>query len=129
MKFLGLDGREHGVDSNRYLRRERSKSQGQQKLGDILQELFTSYQIYEEFPCLGTKLRLDFLIPGLSMAFEFDGEQHEEYTPHFHKTRSGFARSISNDAEKEDWCAMNGIALFRISEEDFDNIEDIIREA
>lgn len=131
MKFVGLDGRIYGIDPyNNVIPRQRSE--GQNKLLELLIEALPSYKIIEEFQCPGTRnLRLDFYLPALSIAFEFDGRQHKEYVPHFHKNRVGFARSQNNDNDKQQWCEINQITLVRFQDKEL-NKKDFgnkIREA
>jgi hypothetical protein len=126
MRFKGLDGHWYSIEISRYRRRRRvSVSDGQQTLGDMLEELYDAYQIYEEFPCLSTRLHLDFYIHGLKLAFEFDGPQHKKFTPHFHKTKLDFARSKRNDTVKEDWCDLNSVTLVRVVKRDIKTIDKL----
>jgi len=131
MKFRGLDGKIHAVDP--YRKQVRSfKSLGQETLGQRLNNILPGYSILEEFVCPGTGgLRLDFFLPALKLAFEFDGRQHGEYVPRFHGDRRGFVRSQANDARKEEWCELNDIKLYRVKQEDLDgnHLEEIIRAA
>jgi len=131
MKFRSVDGKWYGIDIGTYERGNTlSKSHAQDRLGDILEELFENFKLYEEFPCVPTNLRLDFFIPVLNLAFEFDGEQHDRYVAYFHKDRYGFARSKANDTMKECWCQANAITLIRIKEKDLnkETLEKIIYE-
>jgi very-short-patch-repair endonuclease len=133
MKFKGLDGRRYGISIESYEVNVSggNRSIGQDKLGYFLASLFKNFKLYEEFPCVPLNLRLDFFIPALNIAFEFDGKQHDEYVAHFHKDRYGFARSKRNDAMKKQWCETNGITLIRIKEKDLklEILEKIIHDA
>lgn len=129
MKFRGLDGKIYAVDP--YKDRPKSfKSKGQDELGQKLEKIFNGYSIIEEFCCPGTNnLKLDFFLPGIKMAFEFDGRQHEKYVPRFHGDRRGFVRSQANDANKEQWCELNEIKLVRVKQEDLGSLREKINEA
>ncbi len=131
MKFKGLDGRTHGISIDRFKWNGHGRSKGEETLGNLLHELFPLCGIFHEFNCPSTRLRLDFFLPSLFLAFEFDGNQHEKFTPHFHKDRIGYAQSQTNDASKEQWCEINNITLIRVveSELDLETLESKIDEA
>jgi len=131
MKFLDLDGIERGVDMSKHARKAApiKMSMGATKLWQKLCDVFQMCGIYVEFPCVGTRLKLDFYIPSMDMAFEFDGQQHDKYTPYFHGNKRGFGRSKGNDADKETWCELNRIKLIRVNDDNMDDLEDLIREA
>lgn len=128
MKFVDLEGNVVGINLSSLRKVSSSKSEVQSQLGRALREAMSGFDIYEEFPCVGTRLKIDFYVPTLGLAVEMDGRQHGEYVPRFHKSRRGFARSQDNDAHKEEWCRLNGIKLIRVVAEDLDSIEDIIYE-
>jgi very-short-patch-repair endonuclease len=122
MKFFDLDHKEHGKNINKYKRSANriSKSEKQNKLGQILETIFKNFPIYEELPCFGTRLKLDFYVHQLKLAFEFDDKQHEEFNPFFHGNKRNWIRSQQRDDEKEKWCKINGVVLIRIKEKDLD---------
>lgn len=60
----------------------------------------------------GTRLELDFYIPGIGVAIEVQGEQHERYVKFFHKDYSAFLRTKEDDGAKRARCAECGIRLF-----------------
>lgn len=124
MKFKGLDGRTHGVSIDKFKWNGHGNSKGEKTLGDLLHEMFPHCGLFHEFVCPSTRLRIDFFMPSLSLAFEFDGVQHEKYTPHFHKNRTGYAKSQTNDADKEEWCEINAIRLIRVTSDEL-TIEDL----
>lgn len=128
MTFKGLDGRAYNkrIDTKKYKRKKKAscRSKSQYELGKRLVQHFKGSTVLEEFPCYGTSLHLDFFIPSLKTAFEYDGPQHYEFNEFFHKTKADFARTVKNDAKKEEWCDINGILLFRIS--DLDELDEIL---
>jgi very-short-patch-repair endonuclease len=129
MKFKDLKGNEVAKDISSY-KRERNRvgaSKGERKLGDELDRLFPGL-IYQEFLCVGTRLRLDFYVHLLKVAFEFDGTQHDTYVPHFHGSRAKFQAARARDWDKEQWCEINGIRLIRVNDDNLDSIEELIRE-
>lgn len=133
MKFIDLQGRSHSCNINQYKKTysKKSRSNYQKKLGEILLEIWPHVPIYEEMPCPGTGLRLDFFIPSLRIGIEMQGEQHDSYIPFFHKNKYGFARSQARDDSKSEWCRINDITLIKIYEKDLEKsiIRQIINES
>ena len=135
MKFKDLDGNPVSKDITGYKRPKGGRansSKGQKSLGDMLETLFPQLTIYEEMPCAGTghpPLRLDFFLSELKIAFEFDGGQHEAYSPFLHGSRAGYIASQNRDSRKADWCHVNGFRLIRVTDATLDltKLEDLIR--
>lgn len=65
-------------------------------------------------PVSGQNLELDGYCEELKLAFEYDGAQHNKYTPHFHKDRHDFDYQVSKDKYKSQKCKEFGIDLIRI---------------
>lgn len=59
----------------------------------------------------GQRLELDGYEPELKLAFEYNGIQHYEFVPHFHKNRETFEYRLFKDNLKERLCGENGIKL------------------
>lgn len=60
-------------------------------------------------------LELDGYCKEFSLAFEYDGKQHIEYTPFFHRNGYGdLEKQMERDIKKENLCIKNGIHLIRI---------------
>ena len=72
--------------------------------------------ILEEFSIPEERLFLDFYIPHLSLAFEFQGMQHDEFNKFFHGDKDGFERSKKRDGRKREWCDINNITLIEVRE-------------
>ena len=60
-------------------------------------------------------LELDFYSEELSLAFEYDGRQHSEVVPFFHKNENDLRNQIKRDKLKESLCDDNDVTLIRIS--------------
>eukprot|EP00662_Eupelagonemidae_sp_cell21_P036402 gene36402-15539_t len=56
-------------------------------------------------------LELDCFNKETGTAVEFNGKQHYEWVPHFHKTRAEFAEQQKRDARKRELCAAHGVKL------------------
>ena len=66
-------------------------------------------------PATGRCLELDMYNKALSLAFEYDGAQHEHYTPHFHRnSKSYFEYRSLLDKLKDVMCRNNGVKLVRV---------------
>jgi hypothetical protein len=120
MKFKTLNGREitQEVSQQRYPQRTREncRSQGQFHLGQQLRVLYKTAVILEEFTIPGSKLSLDFYIPSFRVAFEFQGEQHDQFNAFFHRDKNDFVKQSQRDQNKKDWCKLNSIKLIEIRE-------------
>lgn len=59
-------------------------------------------------------MQLDRYYPGLRLGFEFQGKQHYQYNPYFHKTKKQFKYLQECDQLKIDLCQNNNITLVHI---------------
>jgi hypothetical protein len=66
----------------------------------------------------GNKLELDGYCEELKIAFEYQGRQHDDFVPHWHKTVERFELQRSHDAIKLQRCKENGVKLIIIKERD-----------
>lgn len=62
----------------------------------------------------------------LMFMIEYDGIQHYEYRPFFHRSKKDFDEQVRRDRLKDDYCSKNGINMLRIAYRDYDNIESIL---
>lgn len=117
MIFFTPDRKEIQKNITKYKRNpnKKSLSKAQAKLGTLIEQLYPNIPVYEEVPCFGTKLRLDFYVPFINLAFEFDGEQHKKFNIFFHGTKANWVRQRQRDKEKEYWCNINNIILVRVT--------------
>lgn len=119
MKFYDTNGREHKIDirPSKWPKKEVGEGRGkfQSEVGEILEEVFPSHYILEEFPCVGERLFLDFFIPSKGLAVEVQGAQHHKFNPFFHKDKKAFATQQANDRRKQKWCEANEIRLVKIN--------------
>lgn len=97
-------------------------SKGEDKIVNILLSAHIPFQREYSFPGLvGLKnvpLRFDFAIfdnnGKLRCCLDFDGKQHFEFTPYFHKTIFGFKKQQEWDRRKNKYCLMHNIPLIRV---------------
>jgi len=69
---------------------------------------------------MGDNLSLDFFCKKLSLAFEFQGSQHDEHNPYFQKNKKEFIQQQQRDRRKRKWCKLNDITLIEIRESELD---------
>lgn len=110
-------------------------SKGEQKIENILKANHVQYQKEYTFKDLvgqhNKPLRFDFAIfknNKLIFCLEYDGKQHFEYTPYFHKNIFNFYRQQEWDRRKNKYCLLNNIPLVRIPYWDFETFtfQDIL---
>ena len=118
MKVNGFDGRERSINFSKYYvygDDTRHKSKPHKKAKKVLREVFPYDSRYEEVSLPGSNkgsssiLRADFFIPNQNLIVEIHGQQHYEFTVHFHKTKLDFYKSLARDKNKENWCKLNSI--------------------
>lgn len=89
----------------------------------ILDEIYTDVKPEKTWNWLindmtNKNLYVDFFIPFINTAIEFDGAQHFHYVERYHKTYEGFLNSIYRDRLKDKLLDEHGIRLIRISYKD-----------
>jgi hypothetical protein len=87
-------------------------SRGNYVLGKILRHIFPMHTLIPEYPIGG--LRIDWVIKGLQLGFEYDGIQHSEFNPFFHETKADFERAKIRDYDKSYMCEKIGLGLVRV---------------
>ena len=84
---------------------------------ELIKELFPTSQVLEEVPInprRGETLYLDFYLPLQNKCIEVHGQQHYNFTPHFHGNMMGFIKHKKRDRDKRDWCELNGIMYIEL---------------
>ena len=74
----------------------------------------------------GTKLVFDFYLPNHNILIEFDGELHEHFIPHFHKSKTKFEELKERDNIKNTFAEREGMMLVRLKELKYETIENLI---
>jgi hypothetical protein len=93
---------------------------GEEKCRQIFEEIFSPLKftsIRPDFLCYpdtGSNLELDGYNDQLMLGFEYNGRQHYDYTPHFHKDIMDFVKQQERDNWKYKRCAELGIKLIVI---------------
>lgn len=90
--------------------------------GEVLKELLPKSRFVHTraLPWLrlgksGYPLELDFYCEELGLAIEYNGGQHEQYTPRFHKTEADFFQQQERDRLKAEACDANDTTLIVVS--------------
>ncbi len=99
---------------------------GELRMRAILRSLLPdSAPIYNHRPRWLRGCELDAHYVAEKLAFEFDGRQHRQFTPEFHKTDADFHRQQERDAFKRVECANRGVVVVTVVFADLK--EDILR--
>jgi shikimate kinase len=84
----------------------------------FFREYWEKHFCFEEFPCFGTKLRIDLFNLTKRIAVEVHGDQHVRLNKFFHKNSQDFFQAAERDRIKEIWCEQNQIQLVEIYTKD-----------
>lgn len=90
----------------------------------LLKDLYPTMQILEEVSIQTRKsetLYLDFYLPLIKTCIETHGEQHYNFTPHYHSTRLAFLKAQKRDKDKQTWCEINGIRYIALPYDEADD--------
>lgn len=118
MKVIDLSGRQHTWNLKGYQPTSddtRPRSSIHLKCRELLKEIFPLDAILEEVPVPGENLFLDFFLPARRMVIEVQGEQHQTFTPFFHKTKTNFYKSVGRDRRKHEWCQANNFKIIEFN--------------
>ena len=125
MKVMGLNGREYNLDLKKYSKQRQKCSYYHHLARELLHDMFSGYNIYEEVklpgsvnPAKKSVLYLDFYIPNAIIGIEVNGQQHYKYVPYFHKSKAGVLQAKARDRAKAEWCELNEITLVQLRWDD-----------
>lgn len=101
----------------------RKDSYGEIQVKNILEGLGVKYKQEKliTVPIWGKDhlIRADFYLPKQNCIIEFNGRQHYEYMPEYHKSEGSFKYQQERDKELEKYCLKNNINLLVFRYEDF----------
>jgi len=114
VSVVDFDGRTHpwpppGYEVN--LDDIRPRSSLHIRCRELLRQMYPTQPVLEEVPIPGERLFCDFYLPMRKVVIECHGQQHDVFTPHFHKTKAEFRVSQNRDRRKIEWCHMNNIRV------------------
>ncbi len=107
-------------DKPKKKKRKKTVWKTQEKCRSIFQKLYGKKFLsvrpsFLKNPTTGQNLELDGYCKSLNLAFEYDGEQHSKYNPHFHKGGPNeFIYQVAKDDYKTKKCKLEGVDLIRI---------------
>tara|TARA_R110002094_G_scaffold153474_1_gene140972 strand:- start:664 stop:1002 length:339 start_codon:yes stop_codon:yes gene_type:complete len=91
-------------------------SKGAKALLEIVKLIYPNQRIeLEHNVAIRGGLFIDIYLPRFKIGFEFDGQQHFEYTEHFHGSRENFIKAKRRDADKDRRCEEEEITLIRVA--------------
>lgn len=122
MRLIDIKGRERFRNVNDRIVKWAGKSRSilQRRVKNCLFSHWTSHIVYEEFPCYGTKLTLDFYNANKRIAIEVQGKQHTGFIKYFHKNTGDYLHQLKKDFTKRKFCELNNITLIEIFEHEMD---------
>lgn len=115
-----------------YHEKERKESKPEAITRNVLQRVFKKpfISIRPRFlynPVTGKNLEIDCYNHDLRLGVEYNGRQHEEFVPHFHRYKGNFRQQRYRDEMKKLLCEKNGITLISIpSYIPYDKIENYL---
>jgi hypothetical protein len=109
-------GRRVSRTTNPYLIKwdEPSRSGPQTRVKEFLRPYWKVNHCVEEFPVLGTKMKVDIMNFSKRIAIEVHGTQHEKFNKFFHKTRLNWLKSMKRDFKKVEWLESNEFTVWEI---------------
>lgn len=100
-------------------RKHSKRSKGEMLVERVLTELNIEFKQEHliKFPYIVRKkpfVFIDFYLPKQNCFIEYNGKQHYEYVPYFHKSEDDFERQQFRDFIVRDYCEQRGIKLIEI---------------
>lgn len=90
------------------------RSNIQYEIGQIIKKRYPLDPLIEDVTIPESRLSLDFFLPNRKIAFEVQGEQHDQMNPFFHKTHADFEDQKHRDEIKRFFCELNNIKLYEV---------------
>jgi len=108
---------------------ERKQSNGERLVENYLKQNNITYEAEKQFDdMLGvsnhSKLSIDFYLPELYIAIEFDGAQH--YDSSYYMSENLYKTAWANDRKKDFYCQTKGIKMIRIRHYEVNKIAEIL---
>lgn len=104
-------------------------SKGEQKIASIFSRARLNYKREVSFSDLkgATRpLRFDFAVydskGNLKFLLDFDGQQHFQYTPFYHKSKIDFRKQLEYDMRKNKYCLQHKIIFLRVPYWDLEDL-------
>lgn len=117
-KFLGISGKD--IKFKKPRKGPSSHSKKEEKCRNILERIYfkpfpSARPNFLKNPATGKNLEIDCYNKSLKIGLEYDGKQHAEYNPFFHrKGPIEFTYQVKKDEWKNEKCKKEGICLIRV---------------
>ena len=103
----------------KFARKRSKRSKGELLVERVLTDLNIPFEqeYLIKFPYIVKKkpfVFIDFRLPKHNCFIEYNGKQHYEYVPYFHKSEDDFERQKFRDFIVRDYCEQRGIKLIEI---------------
>lgn len=103
----------------KYARSKAKRSKGEKLVAGWLKENNIIYkeEFLIKFPYIVRKkpfVFIDFYLPEYNTFIEYNGKQHYEYVPYFHKNKGDFERQQLRDHIVRSYCEERGVKLIEI---------------
>jgi hypothetical protein len=131
MKFKNIFGKDVNKNINKYLVKwdEPCRSKVQFNIKKFFETYWRTHIVVEEFPVFGSRMKCDLINFTKKIAVETHGLQHDKFVKYFHRTRTGFKKSVKRDLQKYSWLEMNGFQIIEIFENEIQLLDsDWIKE-
>lgn len=126
MKITALNGKTYTL---KLIERTRPSSSLHKKAIDVVSNILPGYKIYEEIIIPASRgLRFDLFVPRKLLAVEINGQQHTQFTPHFHGQKWFFNKSKQRDESKREFCYINGWTLVELPFNEIENWPNLLLE-
>ena len=116
------------------IKKKSKDSKGETKCRDVLERIYNKpfSKIRPKFLFnnkTGKNMELDMFNKDLLIACEYNGQQHYNYIPFFHRTEDGFQKQKDRDEQKRSVCKKLGIFLIEVPYTISENkIDEFIRD-
>jgi hypothetical protein len=126
MKLFDVYGRLRSCAVGRYAIKweAKSRSKPQYVIKRFLKPYWEIDCVCEEFRIPGTRLQCDIINFTKKICIEIDGDQHEAFNKHFHRTKGGWIRSLKRDNQKNKWAELNGLKMCRVYTSELEKISE-----
>lgn len=126
MRFKNIFGRDINKSINKYLIKwsDPCRSKVQFKVKKFFETYWQTHVVVEEFPVFGTRMKCDLINLTKKIAVETHGMQHDKFVKHFHRTRTGFKKSVKRDLQKYEWLENNGFTVIEIFENEIKDLNE-----
>lgn len=122
MRLLKANSNSYGwinINKHRLNWKKKSRSIFQTQVKNFLEPYWRSHIVCEEVPVLGTRMTIDIINFTLNIAIEVQGDQHQNFNPHFHRNQEvNFLKQINHDMVKLNWMEKNKFLFIEIYPQD-----------